>query len=298
MQECEGALRTHGAIAIVVSRYHERITRRLLDGALATCREAGANEDKLHVYWVDGAFEVGVMTHLLAHTGHFAVLVALGAVIRGETPHFDYVAGEACAAIGRAATETGTPIGFGLLTCDDMAQAVERAGGSAGNKGAEAAAAALRMADLQHQILVDLDGRDCMLRVESKRRARALQMLYAMETQGHQRADDIMRGLARLTGPEPDLLDPARDMVDGILARAPELDDYAAAAAENWRLDRVATVERCILRIATWELLATTLPAPVIISEAVWLSQRFASPKAPPFINGVLDRVARDLGRL
>ncbi len=137
-----------------------------------------------------------------------------------------------------------------------------------------------------------------MLRVESKRRARALQMLYALETHGHQQADDAARGLARLTGPEPDLLDPARDMVDGILARTAEFDGYAAAAADNWRIERMATVERCILRIAIWELLTTTLPAPVVISEAVWLSQRFASPKAPPFINGVLDRVARDLGRL
>ncbi len=160
MPEYEGTLHTHGSVGIVVSRYHERITRRLLEGAVTVCREAGATDDAIHVYWVDGAFEVGITTHLLAHTGQFTAMVALAVVVRGETPHFDFVAGETCAAIGRAATETGTPIGLGILTCDDMAQAVERAGGSAGNKGAEAAAAAIRVADLQHQVLTAGTERD------------------------------------------------------------------------------------------------------------------------------------------
>jgi len=136
------------------------------------------------------------------------------------------------------------------------------------------------------------------LRDESKRRARALQLLYALETQGHADSDEAARGLSRLTGPEPALLEPALELVDGVLRDRDALDRLAQAAAENWRFDRIATIERNILRLAIHELRATTLPAPVIIDEAVWLAQRFAGPKAPPFINGVLDRVARDLGRL
>lgn len=135
------------------------------------------------------------------------------------------------------------------------------------------------------------------MRVESKRRARALQLLYAMETTG-EGADTVAGGLARLVGPEPHVMDEAQSLVDGILAHRAELERLTQAAADNWRIERIAIVERSILLIATHELLLGVLPARVVIDEAVWLAQRFAGPKAPPFINGVLDRVARDLKRL
>lgn len=148
MPELQGRLEPVGRVAVVVSRYHERITRRLLEGALEACREAGLAEDAVDTCWVDGAFELGVVTTALARDGRHAAVVALGAVVRGETPHFDFVAGETAAALGRAASETLVPVGFGLLTCDTLAQASERAGGAAGNKGREAAEAALRTASL------------------------------------------------------------------------------------------------------------------------------------------------------
>lgn len=148
MAEYQGRLEPIGRVAIVVSRYHERITRRLLDGALEACREAGIAETETDICWVDGAFELGVVSTALARGGGHAAVVALGAVIRGETPHFDFVAGETAAALGRAASETLVPVGFGLLTCDTVQQAAERAGGSAGNKGREATEAALRTASL------------------------------------------------------------------------------------------------------------------------------------------------------
>jgi N utilization substance protein B len=135
------------------------------------------------------------------------------------------------------------------------------------------------------------------LRVESRRRARALQLLYAMETTGESAAA-AAGGLARLVGPEPDVMEEAQSLVDGVLAHRAELDRLTQAAADNWRVERMAIVERSILRIAIHELLVGILPPRVVIDEAVWLAQRFAGPKAPPFINGVLDRVARDLGRL
>jgi 6,7-dimethyl-8-ribityllumazine synthase len=153
MAEFVGRLQGVGRVAVVVARYHERITARLLEGAMVACLEAGLPESDVDVLWVSGAFELGVVVTAAAHSGRYAAIVALGAVIRGETPHFDYVAGETAAALGRAATDTLVPIGFGLLTCDTMAQAEARAGGAAGNKGQEAAEAALRTADLIRQAL-------------------------------------------------------------------------------------------------------------------------------------------------
>ena len=142
-----------GRVAVLVSRYHERITSRLLDGALAACHEAGLIEEDIDVIWVSGAFELGVAAAAAAHSDRYQALVALGVVIRGETPHFQYVAGETAAALARVATETLVPVGFGLLTCDTMDQAVARAGGAAGNKGHEAAEAAIRTANVLRQAL-------------------------------------------------------------------------------------------------------------------------------------------------
>jgi 6,7-dimethyl-8-ribityllumazine synthase len=147
-----GRLRPSGRVAILVSRYNELITTKLLEGALACCSEAGLARDAIDVVWLPGAFELPAAAAAAAETGGYVCLVALGAVIRGDTPHFDYVAGEAARGLGEVAVRHGVPVGFGVLTVDSMQQAVERAGGSAGNKGHEAAAAALRMADVLAQL--------------------------------------------------------------------------------------------------------------------------------------------------
>lgn len=147
-----GRLTAVGRVGIIVSRYHERVTTRLLEGALECCRQAGLTEAQLDVVWVAGAFELGTIAAIVAATGRYAALVALGVVIRGDTPHFDFVAGQATNALGAVARESRIPVGFGLLTVDTMAQAVDRAGGSAGNKGFEAADAAIRAADVISQI--------------------------------------------------------------------------------------------------------------------------------------------------
>lgn len=137
-----------------------------------------------------------------------------------------------------------------------------------------------------------------MMRNETKQRARALQLLYLMETGGAPDPDGAASGLSRLTGPEPELLDGAIALAEGVRREVDRLDELAAAAADNWRLERIALVERNILRLSIHELLEGVTPARVVISEAVWLAQRFGGEKAPAFINGVLDRIARDLGRL
>ena len=152
MPELIGRLRPVGSVAILVSRYNEAVTARLLEGALAGCDAAGVPRERVVVVWVAGAFELPVAAAAAARTGRYACLVALGAVIRGETPHFEYVAGEATRGLGTVAVEAGLPVGFGLLTVDTLEQAAERAGGGAGNKGYEAAVAAIEAADAIAQL--------------------------------------------------------------------------------------------------------------------------------------------------
>jgi len=134
--------------AVVASRFNETVTQKLVDGALDALVRHGAAADDVDLVWVPGAWELPAAARRLLATERYDALVAVGAVIRGDTPHFDYVAGEASRGLSDAAAAFETPIGFGVLTCDDMAQAEARAGGEHGNKGWDAALAALEMADL------------------------------------------------------------------------------------------------------------------------------------------------------
>jgi 6,7-dimethyl-8-ribityllumazine synthase len=145
-------LRAVGRVAILVSRYNELITTPLLEGALACCQEAGVRREDVDVIWVPGAFELPAAAAAAAGTKRYTCLVALGAVVRGDTPHFEYVAGEAARGLNAVAVAHALPVGFGVLTVDTMQQAQDRAGGSAGNKGHEAAAAALQAADVIAQL--------------------------------------------------------------------------------------------------------------------------------------------------
>jgi 6,7-dimethyl-8-ribityllumazine synthase len=145
-------------IAVVASRFNETITQRLVDGALDALTRHGATFEDVDVVWVPGAWELPAAARFLLASERYHALVAVGAVIRGETPHFDYVAGEASRGLANASAEFETPIGFGLLTCDTMAQAEARAGGEHGNKGWDAAVAALEMADLFDRLHVTDEG--------------------------------------------------------------------------------------------------------------------------------------------
>jgi len=135
-------------VAVVVSRYNEIVTSRLLDGARQCLREHGVTDGRVDVIWVPGAFELPVACETAAASGRYAAIIALGCVIRGETAHFTYVAGEAARGLGNVALAHRLPVGFGVLTTETLDQALERAGGSAGNKGYEAAEAALQTADV------------------------------------------------------------------------------------------------------------------------------------------------------
>ena len=149
MPEFSGTPRGQGRrCAVVVSRFNENITQRLLDGALDALVRHGVAFDDVDVLWVPGAWELPFAARRAAATERYDALVALGAVVRGDTPHFDFVAGEASRGLSLASSDFDVPIAFGLLTCDTMAQAEARAGGEHGNKGWDAAVAALEMTDL------------------------------------------------------------------------------------------------------------------------------------------------------
>jgi 6,7-dimethyl-8-ribityllumazine synthase len=149
MRKFEGHLVGGGQrFGIVVSRFNDFIGRSLLDGALDGLRRHGVAEAAVDVAWVPGAFEIPLVAKKLAATGSYNAVICLGAVIRGSTAHFDYVAGGVAGGIASASLETGVPIIFGVLTTDTIEQAIERAGTKAGNKGYEAATTALEMATL------------------------------------------------------------------------------------------------------------------------------------------------------
>lgn len=152
MAEFSGTPRGAGRrIAVVASRFNETITRPLADGALDALLKHGVPFDDIDVIWVPGAWELPIAVRRVLTTERYDAIVALGAVIRGNTPHFEYVAGEASRGLMQISLEFDVPVGFGLLTCDDMAQAQARAGGMHGNKGWDAALAALEMIDVLDQ---------------------------------------------------------------------------------------------------------------------------------------------------
>jgi 6,7-dimethyl-8-ribityllumazine synthase len=149
----DGPLDAHGMrFGIVVARYNREITEALLEGAERTLKECGAVDDNVTIVWVPGAFEVPLVAKQLTHDRRVDAVICLGAVIRGETPHFEFVSSEAASGIMRVALETDIPVVFGVLTTDDVDQALARVGGPVGHKGEEAAAAAIEMVTLLRQL--------------------------------------------------------------------------------------------------------------------------------------------------
>ena len=153
MKIYEGVLTNENdRFAVVVSRFNNFITERLLEGALDAFERHGVDRERLDLVRVPGAFEIPPIAKQLAQSSRYAAVVCLGAVIRGATPHFDYVAAEVSKGIAAVALETGVPVVFGVLTTDNIEQAIERAGTKSGNKGWEAAVNALELADLRKKL--------------------------------------------------------------------------------------------------------------------------------------------------
>ncbi|MDK3844577.1 6,7-dimethyl-8-ribityllumazine synthase [Staphylococcus pseudintermedius] len=153
MMKFEGQLNGKGLkIGVVVSRFNDLITGRLLDGAQDALKRHQVAEDSIDVAYVPGAFELPIVAKKMAQTGKYDAVVTLGCVIRGATSHYDYVCNEAAKGIAKASDDTGVPVIFGVLTTENIEQAIERAGTKAGNKGAESAVGAIEMANLLRQM--------------------------------------------------------------------------------------------------------------------------------------------------
>ncbi len=141
--------------AVVVSRFNEMVTARLLAGARSAFERHGVHEDDVDVAWVPGAFELAIAARRLAESRRYDAVVCLGAVIRGETPHFEFISAEAARGIGQVAQDTGVPAIFGVITPNTVEQALDRAGGKIGNKGYDAAVSAIEMANLMRRLRPD-----------------------------------------------------------------------------------------------------------------------------------------------
>ncbi|MCU0571978.1 MAG: 6,7-dimethyl-8-ribityllumazine synthase [Syntrophobacteraceae bacterium] len=153
MKVYEGKLLAQGLrFGIVISRFNDFICDRLLGGALDALKRSGGSEEQIDVFKVPGAFEIPLLAKQVAVSGRYDAVICLGAVIRGATPHFDYVASEVSKGIASVSLETSIPIAFGVLTTDTLEQAIERAGSKAGNKGWDAAMAAIEMVNLIRQV--------------------------------------------------------------------------------------------------------------------------------------------------
>ena len=153
MKIIEGKLNAKGKkFAIVVSRFNDFISTRLLDGALDCLKRHHCDENDITVVWVPGSFEIPLTAQKLAEKKNFDAVICLGAVIRGETPHFDYVSAEVSKGIANVSLKTNIPVIFGIITADTVEQAIDRAGTKAGNKGWAAALTAIEMADLNDKI--------------------------------------------------------------------------------------------------------------------------------------------------
>lgn len=153
MKIIEGELQAKGLkFGIVISRFNEFITSKLLDGAKDALLRHGAKDDDIDVVKVPGSFEIPIVAKKMAMKGTYHSVICLGTVIRGATPHFDYIAAEVSKGIAAASMDTGIPIAFGVITCDTIEQAVERAGSKSGNKGWDAAITAIEMAQVMKKI--------------------------------------------------------------------------------------------------------------------------------------------------
>ncbi len=153
MKTFEGKLIAQGLkFGVVVSRFNELVTSKLLDGALDCLKRHGAGEEDIEIFYCPGSFEIPLIAKKLAQTSKYDAIICLGAVIRGETPHFDYVASEVAKGIALVQLETGIPVTFGIVTADDVEQALNRAGLKNGNRGWDSALTAIEMANLLKQI--------------------------------------------------------------------------------------------------------------------------------------------------
>lgn len=312
--------------AIVVSRYNGQVTDRLREGAVATLLQHGVADERILVVPVPGSFEIPIVADRLARSGHYDGIVCLGAVVQGETAHHEYINHQVTQGIRVASQQTGVPVAFGLLTCQTLELALDRAGGKRGNKGHEAALAALETLatlraideNMPSDAVEATNGSDAAPEEDGdrtdesaeedededdtgvghdqpdprRRKAReaALQALYQVDLNPEMplaAIGDFLDG--EIT--DPALRAFAGQLVKGVTTRRVALDRLIEEHSDNWSLSRMAGTDRNILRLAAWELFHSDVPFRVILDEAVELAKIFGDARSPDFVNGVLDAV-------
>ena len=222
-------------------------------------------------------------------------MITLGVLLRGETAHYEAIYNEVARGIGQSQQETGVPHAFGVLTCETLEQALDRAGLKAGNKGFEAAMAAIEMASIQEKLR---DGRSRRRLMGTRRKSRelAMQMLFQGDL-GKQKPEEVEE---LFWGSREDVDDETRGFADDLhrlaTQREDEVDELIQKHAQNWRLERMPVVDRNLLRAAVAEMIGfPKTPAAVIINETLEIARRYAAPESIKFLNGVLDAVGREL---
>ena len=280
-----------------MSTYHAELTRGMLDSARRTLLEAGLRKEAFAELEVGGAFELPLVARRLAVRDDIDAVLCFGLVLKGETSHDVYIAQAVAAGIQQAALETDTPVLFGVLTCDTLEQARERATG-AHDKGAEVARAALA-AVAAMRAAPDAGARERRgeaggvpaVKKRSRGRELALQFLYQLDLRGPELIEETTGFLAEQE-PDREVREFAGRLVGGIHEHGSELDGVIAGVAENWEIDRMAVIDRNVLRIATFELLhCRDIPPKVAINEAIELGKRYSTQNTGAFVNGILDKI-------
>ena len=302
MHTLEGSDKAKGfRFAIVVARFNDFITDRLLAGALEALSSAEIASDDVTVLRVPGSYEIPIAAQRAAETGRFDGVICLGCVIRGETPHFEYIAQAVSHGLTHAAAATGVPMAFGVLTTNSAEEALARVPAGPGNKGWEAAMAGVEMATLHRAARRRTTRRPAVIdsgtgwQWARQSRDVAIQMLYQWEV-GRLSVPEVAESFWRIGEIDESIPERAREraaeLVRGTVEQVGRIDRILEEASRNWRLDRMPVIDRLILRLGIYELLHDPdTPPAVVIDEAIELARRFSTEEAVPFVNGVLDAV-------
>ena len=292
MRNIEGNLSAEDIkFAIVVGRFNSLITEKLLEGAIDCILRHGGEKKNITVARVPGSFEIPLTAKKLAKTGDYDAVICLGAVIRGSTPHFDYVANEVSKGIATVSLETEIPISFGVLTTDTIEQAVERAGTKMGNKGFDAALSAIEMVNVLKNIGWFMS--------KYKKRARELvfRVLYTSDITGKSIEDVYLEYLNRLKGQlSPKTVEYSNEIIKNLKNHTKEIDEIISKNLKNWRLERLGYPEKALLRLGTYELLFEPVKAKGrIFIDILDLTNCYLSSKESiKFINGILNSIYKN----
>ena len=284
-------------IGVAISRYHTAITEPMRDAAVKQFVDSGGALDDLRIVSTPGTFELTAACGALAARNDVDAVVALGCVVSGETTHDRYIASAVAHGITMITLQTGVPVAFGVLTCQNMDQARARAGGEKGNKGAEAMAAAIEAARL-----IDAAGRIGSwppadgARLSRDIRRCALQAMYQFDA-GATPTDDVRKTLDESPG-SPETRESGFRLALQAWDHREEADAAVAAISPDWPTYRQPVIDRSILRLAYYEMAGGGTPPKVAINEALELAKEFSTEKSPQFINGVLDKIYRSRFRV